>query len=281
MLRKFFIISIGFCLLSSCSPPSETDVNKTNSQGLTDTSSSYRSGVSADQPLHPWQQTDYVFYNKIGKEIRIVDVFSLPENIQSILLQKNECAYVENSVYSEKIRAPIFFDENSGKLVCGNTLSDVNNAEGDCKFKILEQERRDAFKRDPKSPVHYLEFYNVINTTALFEKAGVPVQASTSEQTRYKSDCKSWSSSQFVKFHCECLNNGLRIMDQRGLVKGIEIHFLANANEAIQVDADKACKQKVAGYNEKGAASYLEHPVPLNQVTSEPLSNCSGKSRIL
>ena len=41
MLRKFFIISIGFCLLSSCSPPSETDVNETdvnetNSQGLTD-----------------------------------------------------------------------------------------------------------------------------------------------------------------------------------------------------------------------------------------------------
>ena len=277
---KSIFLSVIFLLLSSCEglfSPSGKEVEQTHPRGSVDTPSLPGSEASSDQPLQPWEQTEYVFYNKTGNEIRIVDVLSSPENILSILLQDNECAYTSHSV---KLTSPIIFDENSGRLICGNALSDANNQEGDCKFKISEQTRKDTFRRDPESPVHYLEFYNVIDTTAVFEKANSPVQATASEQTRYKNECKSWSSSQSVRYLCECLDKGLRIRDQRGLVKAIEIHFLANAGHATQADADRACKQKVAGYNKKGAASYLEHPVPLNQVTSEPLSNCSGKSNI-
>ena len=132
MLKNVFI-AIGFCLLSACWPSSEVGLNQTDPRGLTGTPSPSGSRASSDQVLQAWQQTDYVFYNKTGNEIRIVDVFSTPENIQSILLQTGECAYIENSV---------LFDENSGKLICGNALSDVNNQEGDCAFKISEEERR-------------------------------------------------------------------------------------------------------------------------------------------
>ena len=280
-MKCWNFLFLPLLLFSSCAPVPPSVPSTDRNQTLQTTPSPFKSSVGKGSVLHPWQETEYIFYNKTGEDVRIVDAFSVPENIQSILLKENECAYIESTSRSAKISSSLFFNENSGELICGNSSSDVNNSEGDCAFKILEQREKEAFQRNQKSTVPYLEFYNVIDRESLFEKVALPVPSTTNEQKIYRERCKTWSPSQSLKFHCECLNKSSSIRDQRGLVKGIEIHFFANADKAQQTYADKACRQKVAGYNKQGAASYLEQPVPLNQVVSESLSNCSSRSRIL
>ena len=135
------------------------------------------------EPQPTWTITEYIFHNRTNSQISI----SGDSRFGSVFLHINECVYIEDANWLMFMR--ISMVKAGKRQLCESSEC------ADKRRKALQRYNSFGdFKRDNRSTVPYLEFYDIVDTNEIFEIIRSPASATSAQKDHWMRQCKPLSS---------------------------------------------------------------------------------------